>query len=54
MARNFGKIEEVLRFLKENNNWDSVYGHSNSLEMALTSQSVDEIFELITKNTNPH
>lgn len=51
MARNFKKIEDVLRFLKENNNWDSVYEHCNALEQALTSQSVDEIFELITKNT---
>lgn len=51
MARNFKKIEDVLRLLKENNNWDSVYEHSNALEVALTSQSIDDIFELITKDS---
>lgn len=51
MAMNFKKLEDVLRFLKENGNWDSVYEHSNALEVALTSQSIDHVFELITKDS---
>ncbi|MBL7075720.1 class I SAM-dependent methyltransferase [candidate division KSB1 bacterium] len=49
---NFKKIEDLLRFLKENGNWDSVYEHSNALEVALTSQSIDDIFGLITKDSS--
>lgn len=41
MAMNLKNLEDVLRFLKENGNWDSVYEHSNALEVALTSQSID-------------
>lgn len=51
MAMNFKKLEDVLRFLKENGNWDSVYEHSNALEVALTSPSIDHVFELITKDS---
>ena len=48
---NFKKIEDVVNFLEESE-WDSINEHDNALEEALTPESIDDIFEMITKNTN--
>ena len=51
MAVNFKSIEDVLRFLKGNDHWDSVYEHDSALEVALPPQGIDDIFELIIKDS---
>ncbi len=48
---NFRRIEDVVSFLEESD-WDSVYQHDNALEVALSSESIDSVFEMIAKNTN--
>ena len=48
---NFRRIEDVVTFL-EKSDWDSVYQHDNALEVALSPQSIDSVFEMITKDTN--
>ncbi len=46
----FRRIEDVLDCLEESN-WNSVYQHENALEVSLTPESIDDIFEMITKDT---
>jgi len=48
---NFRRVEDVIEFLGDSD-WNSVYQHDNALEAALTPESIDDIFEMITKNTN--
>lgn len=47
----FKKIENVLKFL-DHNDWNSGYEHDDALGVALTPESIDDIFKLITKNTD--
>lgn len=51
MCIDFKKIENVLRFLKENDYWYGVYEHENALEIALTRDNIDAIFEMIVRDT---
>lgn len=48
---NFRKVEDVVNFLGESY-WNSVYEHDNVLEVALSPESIDDIFDMITKNTD--
>lgn len=47
----FKRIENVLKFLKENNYWNSVYEHKDPLEIALTRDGIDDIFGMIIRDT---
>jgi len=51
MDFNFKKVEDVCRFLKESDDWNSIYEHDNALEAALTPESIYDIFDMITKDT---
>lgn len=48
---NFRKVEDVVNFLGESD-WNSVYEHDNVLEAALSPESIDDVFDMITKNTD--
>jgi SAM-dependent methyltransferase len=48
---NFRRIEDIVSFLGKSD-WDSVSQHDNALEVALTPESIDDIFEMVTKNTD--
>lgn len=48
---NFRRIEDVVNFLMEGD-WNSVYEHDNILEVALSPESMDDIFDRITENTD--
>lgn len=47
----FKRIEDVLKFLKENGYWNSVYQHKDALEIALTPNNIDDIFGMIVRAT---
>ena len=47
----FRRIDDVVNFLRESD-WNGVYQHYNALKVALTPESIDDIFEKITKNTD--
>lgn len=47
----FKRIEDVLKFLKENGYWNSVYQHKDALEVALTPNNIDDIFGMIVRGT---
>ena len=47
----FKRIEDVLKFLKENGYWNSVYQHKDALEIALTPDNIDDIFGMIVRGT---
>lgn len=48
----FKKIGNALKFLKENNYWNSVHEHKDALEIALTPDDIDDIFRKIVRNTD--
>jgi len=51
MSKDFRKIENVLRLSKDNDYWFSVFERKNALEIALASNDIDAICEMIARNT---